>query len=192
MIRQRKNPPANVKLSRQSGVKPKASQLEFGQMAWNVVDGSLYAKILNSQGEEEVIIIAGNGFSNHIESELSEKLKIRVFETLDELNQHLESASRYPGQVALCKEAEGQIFVLSNDMSQWLLAAGNEDYYDKHFVLHITHKLQEVIAHNLGKKPSVEILDEQGNKCIAEVQHLDENTTKISFIDPFSGKVTFN
>ncbi len=53
MIRQRKNPPANVKLSRQSGVKPKASQLEFGQMAWNVVDGSLYAKILNTQGEEE-------------------------------------------------------------------------------------------------------------------------------------------
>ncbi len=191
-MQQRINPPPNVKLSRRKGIKPKVSQLEFGQMAWNVADGTLYAKILNAQGEEEIITIAGNGFSGNIESKLTEELKIQVFDTLDELEQYLMSPARYAGQMVLCKEAEGKIFVLSNDKSQWLLAAGNQDYYDKHFVLPITHKLQEVIAHNLGKKPSVEILDEQGNKCIAEVQHMDENTTKITFIDPFTGKVTFN
>jgi hypothetical protein len=191
-MQQRINPPPNVKLSRRKGIKPKVSQLEFGQMAWNVADGTLYAKILNAQGEEEIITIAGNGFSGNIESKLTEELKIQVFDTLDELEQYLMSPARYAGQMVLCKEAEGKIFVLSNDKSQWLLAAGNEQNHDKHFKFHVTHTLEEIIEHNLGKKPAVQILGQDNAKCIADVEHINENQTKISWLDYFTGTIIFN
>ncbi len=192
MMQRRINPPPNVKLSRRKGIKPKVSQLEFGQMAWNVADGTLYAKILNAQGEEEIITIAGEGFSSNIESKLTDELKIQVFDTLDEMDQFLTNPARHAGQMVLCKQAEGKIFVLSNDKNQWLIAAGNQENYDKHFSIPVTHTLEEVIEHNLGKKPSVQILDEHGNKCIADIQHIDQNNIKISFNNHFTGKVTFN
>lgn len=115
-----------------------------------------------------------------------------VFDTLDQLNQYLANPARYAGQVVTCKEAEGKIFVLSNNKNQWLLASANPDNYDKHFTIPITHTLEEVIEHKLGKKPAVQIIDEHGNKCIADITHIDLNTTKISFNDYFSGKIIFN
>ncbi len=115
-----------------------------------------------------------------------------VFDTLDQLNQYLSNPARYAGQVVTCKQAEGKIFVLSNDKNQWLIAAGNEQNYDKHFSVPVIHKTEEVIEHNLGKKPSVQVIDEEGNKCIADIQHIDQNNTKVSFNDYFTGKITFN
>ncbi len=115
-----------------------------------------------------------------------------VFDTLAELNQYLTNPARYSGQIVTCRQAEGKIFVLSNDKNQWLIAAGNEENHDKHFSIPVTHTMEEVIEHNLGKKPSVEILDNSGSKCIADIQHIDDNNTKISFNDYFTGKITFN
>lgn len=63
---------------------------------------------------------------------------------------------------------------------------------DKHFEYHVNHKLIEVIQHNLGKKPSVSILEADAFNCLADIEHLDENCVKISFSDFFTGKITFN
>ena len=48
------------------------------------------------------------------------------------------------------------------------------------------------IRHNLGKYPSVSIIDSAGSEVIGEVQHIDTNNLKIKFASGFSGKATLN
>ena len=43
------------------------------------------------------------------------------------------------------------------------------------------------ITHNLGRKPSVTILDDQGVLWFADIEHLDNNTLVISFYSSGSG-----
>lgn len=47
----------------------------------------------------------------------------KVFDTLAEMSQYLTNPARYAGQIVSCKEAEGDIFILSNTMDSWILAA---------------------------------------------------------------------
>lgn len=114
-----------------------------------------------------------------------------VFDTLEKMNQYLLNAARYAGQIVSCKQAEGSIFVLSNDRSQWLVVSPGQTA-DKHFNISITHSAMEIIQHNLGKKPAVQIISPGNEKVIADVEHLDENTTKVTFLDYFTGTVIFN
>ncbi len=116
----------------------------------------------------------------------------QVFDTTAAMNDYLENPARYPGQIVACKQEEGKIFVLSNSRNQWLLAGSNGQDADKHLLYVINHKTEEIIEHNLGKKPAVQVIDQSGEKCLADIQHLDNNTTKIIFLTHFSGKVTFN
>jgi hypothetical protein len=64
---------------------------------------------------------------------------------------------------------------------------------DKHFV-HDQGTPAEVwfIQHNLGKKPSVMVLDSAGSEVIGAVKVLDDNNIRITFSSSFSGKATFN
>lgn len=48
------------------------------------------------------------------------------------------------------------------------------------------------IAHNLGKYPSVTIVDSAGTKVVGDVEYIDENTLKVSFSAAFSGKAYLN
>ena len=48
------------------------------------------------------------------------------------------------------------------------------------------------ITHNLGKYPSVTVIDSAGSEVIGEVQYVDLNTVKIKFEAGFSGKATLN
>ncbi len=114
-----------------------------------------------------------------------------VFDTLGAMNQYLSHEARYAGQIVSCKQAEGSIFVLSNDRSQWLVVSAGQTA-DKHFNISVTHSMQEIIQHNLGKKPAVQIISPGNEKVIADVEHMDENTTKVTFIDYFTGTVIFN
>lgn len=63
---------------------------------------------------------------------------------------------------------------------------------DLHAVFNITHQTEETIAHNLGKKPAVAILNPESDTCIADVMHIDNNNIKITFTDAFTGKVILN
>lgn len=167
--------------------------LDFGELSCNIVDGLFYAKVLDAEGNETIVAIGGKQYEKVKELDPDNiQAKTKLFETLEQLEQHLSDPQRYAGQIVTCKEAEGKIFVLSNNKDQWLIAAGNEDNYDKHFAFPLTHTMEEIILHNLGKEPAVEILDQQGNKCIADIKHIDQNNTKISFNNYFTGKVTFN
>jgi F420-0:gamma-glutamyl ligase-like protein len=48
------------------------------------------------------------------------------------------------------------------------------------------------IAHNLGKYPSVEIVDSGGTVIIPDVVYVDLNTITASFASPTSGKAYLN
>lgn len=49
-----------------------------------------------------------------------------------------------------------------------------------------------VIAHNLGKNPSVSVVDSAEEEVIGEVQHVDVNNLIIRFSAAFSGKAYLN
>lgn len=63
---------------------------------------------------------------------------------------------------------------------------------DKNLVLPVNYKLFEVIAHNLGKQPAVSVLDSDNKEVLADIEHIDDNTVKVTFSDYFSGKILFN
>jgi hypothetical protein len=48
------------------------------------------------------------------------------------------------------------------------------------------------VAHNLGKNPSVSIVDSAEEEVIGEVQHVDVNNIIIRFSAAFSGKAYLN
>lgn len=48
------------------------------------------------------------------------------------------------------------------------------------------------IAHNLGKFPSVAVVDSAGTEVIGDVQHIDDNNLTITFSSAFSGKAYLN
>ncbi len=115
-----------------------------------------------------------------------------TFLTRDLMDEYLLNPHRYAGQMATCNEEEGKLFVLSNSKNDWLLASANQEHHDKNVVYAVNHKLEETIEHNLGKTPAVQIFNTNNKKCIADIDHIDNNTTKIKFFDYFSGKITFN
>ena len=63
---------------------------------------------------------------------------------------------------------------------------------DKNLVLPVNYKLFEIIAHNLGKEPAVSVLDSDNLEGLADIEHIDENTVKVTFSDYFTGKIVFN
>lgn len=63
---------------------------------------------------------------------------------------------------------------------------------DRHLTFSISNKLFEVINHNLGKNPTVSVIDHDDEVAIADVEYIDTNTVKVSFTDFFTGKIVFN
>lgn len=63
---------------------------------------------------------------------------------------------------------------------------------DKNLVLPVNYKLFEVIAHNLGKQPAVSVLDSDNLEGLADIEHIDDNTVKVTFSNYFTGKIVFN
>lgn len=45
------------------------------------------------------------------------------------------------------------------------------------------------VQHNLGRFPSVTVVDSAGTTVMGDVQYLDENNISIGFSSPFTGKV---
>jgi hypothetical protein len=64
---------------------------------------------------------------------------------------------------------------------------------DKHFEYDQSTPAQVwEIEHNLGKKPSVTIVDSGGTEWQVEVEHLSENACVARFVHAFSGKAYLN
>ena len=60
-----------------------------------------------------------------------------------------------------------------------------------------THKQAQAakvwtVAHNLGKRPAVTVVDSAGTVVIGEVDYLDDNNVRLTFCAAFSGTAYFN
>ena len=63
---------------------------------------------------------------------------------------------------------------------------------DKTLTFHVTHMDEVVIEHGMGKHPSVQVFDQDHKACITNIEHIDENNTRVAWLEPFTGKVTLN
>lgn len=63
---------------------------------------------------------------------------------------------------------------------------------DKNIVIPINYKLFEIISHGLGKEPAVTIVGDDNLESLADIEHIDENTVKITFSNYFTGRIVFN
>lgn len=48
------------------------------------------------------------------------------------------------------------------------------------------------ITHNLGRFPSVTVVDSADTQVVGDVDYIDENTLTVSFVAPFSGSAYLN
>ncbi len=48
------------------------------------------------------------------------------------------------------------------------------------------------VVHNLGKKPSVDVIDSAGTKVEGEIKYIDDNSIEIQFTAEFSGRAICN
>lgn len=81
--------------------------------------------------------------------------------------------------------------------SQVLLADGTTGAISSFADIHYEHNQTSAsalwnIAHNLGKFPSVTVVDSGGSVVVGEVEHVTNNTLRISFLASFSGKAYLN
>lgn len=63
---------------------------------------------------------------------------------------------------------------------------------DKHFEQNIVYSTIVVAKHNLGKRPSVTIIDTSGDEVEGMIQYIDINTIKVIFSTPFDGIIICN
>lgn len=72
--------------------------------------------------------------------------------------------------------------------------AATKNYVDSKEYTHrqISAQSNWVIEHNLGRKPSVTVVDSAGSTCIGEVKYIDNNTLELSFTAEFSGFAYLN
>jgi hypothetical protein len=67
------------------------------------------------------------------------------------------------------------------------------DVKDKHHVHHqASPDSSWTVAHNLGKKPSVTVVDSADEVVHGQIEYIDNNTVTLTFAGSFSGKAYFN
>ena len=87
----------------------------------------------------------------------------------------------------------------SGDTEYQSTAADMRDYIirtagaDKHFEYErLAPSTSWSISHNLGKRPSIQIIDHDGDTVIGQYNHVDNNTLIITFSSPTAGVATLN
>lgn len=98
------------------------------------------------------------------------------------------------------RKKEGMIvFVISNKINYqlvngtWEIFAGSSGAGDLNYT-HIQGVADTIwnINHNLGKYPSVTVLDSALNEVVGDVQNIDTNNLRLTFSAIFSGTATLN
>lgn len=82
------------------------------------------------------------------------------------------------------------LFMSSNDASELLAMNMSPDlnyFHEQNIPAQVW-----TIEHNLGKYPSVNVLDSSGSEIIGDIQYLNSNTVQLNFSAAFSGTATLN
>lgn len=49
-----------------------------------------------------------------------------------------------------------------------------------------------LVEHNLGKYPSVDVMDSADSEVVGQVEYINNNSLRVRFAAPFSGRITCN
>lgn len=63
---------------------------------------------------------------------------------------------------------------------------------DKYYEIEFTNETSLLVTHNLGKQPSVTLLDTNGEEHEVSVDHIDNNSCTVSWNGSLSGKIICN
>ena len=96
--------------------------------------------------------------------------------------------------VVIAKSSETTIVVdQSNTQSSTIEVTGIVSGKDAHFTYtQVTPSNTWDVTHNLNKKPSVTVVDSADSVVIGDVQYLNNNQVRLTFVGAFSGKAYFN
>lgn len=80
------------------------------------------------------------------------------------------------------------------------VSSGNGTKFDAHYAQTFTNlswspvlgNYQMTVAHNLGKFPSVQVIDSVNNIVVPQITFVNANSVTFTAQGPFSGKVYFN
>lgn len=78
--------------------------------------------------------------------------------------------------------------IIFQNLSRTSQAPGDTSYIHHQIVPSSTW----TITHNLGKYPSVTVVDSSNNVVVGDIQYIDQNTVKIMFTTEFAGKAYLN
>ena len=110
--------------------------------------------------------------------------------TIEERNA-IHKERRAKGMAALVEET-GKLYILRGGIenSNWVeFSSGKSETYK-----HRQTALSSVwtVVHNLGKFPSVTVVDSSGTKVYGEVEYINENSLNILFSEAFTGIAYLN
>lgn len=96
----------------------------------------------------------------------------------------------YGQKIVVVGDASADLYIIQPDGT--LKAAGGGEA-DKTFTFNqVTAAAIWEITHNLGKHPSVTVVDSGGNVVIGDIEYTSVNTLTCTFSAPFSGKAYLN
>ena len=82
---------------------------------------------------------------------------------------------------------------INNNFEKLRLAVGSKTFADKTFVhTQLSASKEWLVNHNLGKFPSVTVVDSAGTEVYGDIHYDNENQITIKFSAPFSGKAFLN
>ena len=157
--------------TRQRGRKPSANQMDIDSLVTNVRDGKLFIIKVNEDGSRELIEFIGGppgSFENHSRAH-----------QIDSIADHLPSEEK--NKVVATNPDTGAIELIDKSSC------------DRTFVhSQGAPSASWNITHNLGKFPSVTVVDSAGTQVLCEIIHNDLNSTTIKFSELFAGFAYLN
>jgi len=157
--------------TRQKGRKPSKNQMDFETLVPNIKDGKLFLLKENDDGTTEIVEFIGGppgSFEVHPRAH-----------QVDSIADHL--PTEHKNKIVASNPETGAIEFIDKSSC------------DRHYMHTQSNPLSNwSIAHNLGKFPSVTVVDSAGTQVLCEILHNDLNSTTIKFSEPFSGFAYLN
>ena len=103
-------------------------------------------------------------------------------------------------QISIVLPNQNQVTVQQGNVQGGGVESGNGNKFDAHYTRNFTN-LQWVadgsewvlsVAHNLGKNPSIQVVDSIDNIVYVAIEIIDENNVELRATSKFSGKAFFN
>lgn len=109
--------------------------------------------------------------------------------SVDEINQSLQVLEQGVNTISVKEVSSGSVNINATSSNLIRIGEGGDLNY---VYLQTAPSATWSITHNLGKFPSVSIVDSAGTLYLSDVKYIDENSLTITFNAAFAGKAYLN